>query len=122
MTGERGIDPLSSERRADLRALETARRAFRGGRAIWCGGVLPGGQASSNLLGHGAVELLPMVMIGLLLAAATIWMVRRWGARPPVLPPGVEPPSPPAEPHADELPARAPVPERRPPPAFPLTS
>lgn len=121
----RGILPSRKGHRADVQTLlKASRSSGPRGDAIWCGGVLPGGGASSNLLGHGVVDLLPMALIGLLLLAATIWMVRRWGARPPVLPPGVSPPSPPAaEPRAGELPARPPVPAARPAgTGIPLTS
>lgn len=105
----RGIEATIA-RRAERRKLEALRSSPRGG-AIWCGGIPLGGQASPDLLsGHGVVDLLPMAFLGLLLVAATIWMIRRWGARPPVLPPGVNPPSPsPAvAPRAGEAPAARP--------------
>lgn len=70
----------------------TPRRELRWiGRSAAC--ALPlGPPSSANLLGgHGVVGLLPIAFLGAALLAVTIWMIGRWGARPPVLPAGVAP-------------------------------
>ena len=104
-----GMD--TTERSVIPHELATPRRVSRGA-AIGCGAVpLGGGPASPDLLsGHGIADLLPMALALLLLAAAAIWMIRRWGARPPVLPPGAKPPAPPApEPRAGAATVRPPA-------------
>lgn len=95
--------------RDDLQRLIESRLRGLQDRALWCGGVPIGGQASSNLLGgHGVLQLVPGALAVAVLLAALVLLVRRFGARPAVLAPGQTPP--PALPEPAERSVRPPAP------------
>ncbi len=74
----------------------------RGRSGLLCGGVAGGVPASSNLLDHGLLSLLPAALAVIAFIGAFTWMMRRWGARPSTAPAG-----------APALTLPAPAPEHR---------
>lgn len=67
--------------------LSTPRRSRS---ALWCG-VPVGPPTTAHMLSDGISSLAPALLAGGALVAAAIWMINRWGAKPPALPPGVAP-------------------------------